>query len=461
MRAVRRKNSFAKEHSAPSPTPRAQPVSSSSHFLAAPLSSSHARKETTLRPIDEAVFDPNHDVETKLMSLSDVHLAQPQSTGAPGSSYGTQSRYAPSTAYAPSVVSTARAADGHASTIFGGDDAQPAEHYGAPTRGPPYLGGAHNGLGRTLTSEQSTPKASSSSSPYSARPLVQASPAAAALSGGASPFAAAPVGYMKPEKEKKSGFLKRMNTKKVSEGMTRLWRGPNGANGSANGASADRSAAVAAQGSAPTAAFPTYGNGGSYSPAPPAAVALPPQLQHGHSYSTPLPGVPLALAPVAGPSSSSPPLPPKDDSRSPYLSPSSGVTASPFDNGYRQSVQSTASGNPYDGIDDTDASFGGTETEADVDGAEVGEVLFRGSRSYPDGLDEAAEGRGRRPSVTSTETAQPDPEAVRTPSTSPRMAPVAQFASPPRHASLPDSPKPDADAPVRLSLSACVSARIY
>ena len=58
MRAVRRRGSFVKDSSSASaPTPRAQPVSSSSHFLAAPLSSSHARREPALRPIDEAVFD--------------------------------------------------------------------------------------------------------------------------------------------------------------------------------------------------------------------------------------------------------------------------------------------------------------------------------------------------------------------------------------------------------------------
>ncbi|GAA5916942.1 hypothetical protein JCM8208_001652 [Rhodotorula glutinis] len=448
MRAVRRRGSFVKDPSSSSaPTPRAQPVSSSSHFLAVPLSSSHARREPALRPIDEAIFDPNHDVETKLMSLSNVHLA-PQATGAPGSSYGTSSRYAPSTSYAPSVVSTARAADGHSSTIFGHDDAS-LEQPPQSTRAPPVPhNGERNGLGARLAPQLGS---SSSASAHVARTATQHAPAP---TGSASPFVAAPVGYSKPDKKEKGGFLKRMNTKKVSEGMNRLWRGPNGTTASSAAAS-DRSPAAAGPVLASSAPYPTYGSGSTGAAAPASAVPAPapvappaaPQLQHGHSYSVPLPGAPLALAPVAPRSTASSPLVTAGEDNSPYLSPSTGVTSSPFDNGYRQSIQSTASGNPYDGLDDTDASFGGTETEADVDGAEVGEVLFRGSRSFPDGLDGVAE--GRRPSLTSMDTVQhasPPPQA-RTPSTSPRLASAAQFASPPRHASLPDSPKPDADAP--------------
>mgnify|MGYP007100403497 CR=1 FL=1 len=444
MRAVRRRGSFVKDSSSASaPTPRAQPVSSSSHFLAAPRSSSHARREPALRPIDEAVFDPGSDVETKLMSLSNVHLA-PEATGAP-------SRYAPSTSYAPSVVSTARAADGHSSTIFGGDDAsleQPPQSTRAPAV--PH-NGERNGLGSRLGAQLGP--TSASVSPLGPRAAAQQAPLPM---GGASPFSSVPVGYSKPDKKEKGGFLKRMNTKKVSEGMNRLWRGPNGTAASSATTGGDRSvpAAAASQQSAPYPTYSSRSTGAASSPSPFPAPAPPPpptapQLQHGHSYSTPVPGVPLALAPVAARSPASSPLAPTAEDNSPYLSPSAGATSSPFDNGYRQSIQSTASGNPYDGLDDTDASFGGTETEADVDGAEVGEVLFRGSRSFPDGLDGVTE--GRRPSVTSMDTVQqPQPHVqAPTPSTSPRLAPAAQFASPPRHASLPDSPKPDADAPVR------------
>ncbi|GAA5852943.1 hypothetical protein JCM9279_000087 [Rhodotorula babjevae] len=448
LRAVRRRGSFVKDtSSASAPPPRAQPVSSSSHFLAAPLSSSHARREPTLRPIDEAVFDPNNNVETKLMSLSNVHLA-PQTSGVPGSSYGAPSNYAPSTSYAPSVVSTARAADGHSSTIFGPDDAS-LEQPQPSSRAPPVpQHGELNGLGARL----GTQLGPATASPLGSRAASQQAPAP---TGSASPFAAAPVGYSKPDKKEKGGFLKRMNTKKVSEGMNRLWRGPNGSAAS-SGTTVDRSApSTAPPAPATSVPYPTYSSGTSGAVSSPSRVPAPaplarppaPQLQHGHSYSAPVPGVPLALAPVAARATASSPLASTSEDNSPYLSPSTGATSSRFDNGYRQSIQSTASGNPYDGIDDTDASFGGTETEADVEGAEVGEVLFRGSRSFPDGLDDVAE--GRRPSVTSVDTVQqPQPHAqARTPSTSPRLAPAAQFASPPRHASLPDSPKPDADAP--------------
>ncbi|GAA5932504.1 hypothetical protein JCM3775_005938 [Rhodotorula graminis] len=456
MRAVRRRGSFVKDPSSTSsPTPDAKPVSSSSHFLAAPLSSSQSRREPTLRPIDEAIFDPKNDVETKLMSLSDVHLA-PRATGA-------TSRYAPSTSYAPSVVSTARAADGHSSTIFGRDGASVEQPHQSTRASPVPHSGEHDDLGARLGPRLGSPSASAS--PYGARVAPQQAPAP---TGSASPFAAAPVGYSKPDKKEKGGFLKRMNTKKVAEGMNRLWRGPNG-----TAAPSDRSPPAAAPVLASSAPYPTYGGAGaigaasSASPvpalAPPAPPAAPqpaaPQLEHGHSYSVPLPGAPLALAPVAARPSGSSPLATAGDDASPYLSPSAGATSSPFDNGYRQSIQSTASGNPYDGLDDTDASVGGTETEADVDGAEVGEVLFRGSRSFPDGLDDVAE--GRRPSVTSVDTvqhAQPQPQ-TRTLSTSARLAPAAQFASPPRHASLPDSPKPDADAPYDPHDSRFPSAR--
>ncbi|BGP44695.1 hypothetical protein JCM10450v2_000509 [Rhodotorula kratochvilovae] len=437
MRAVRRKSSFAKD-SVPSATPpRAPPVSSASAFgglMAAPLSSSYTRKESTLRPIDEAVFDPNNDAETKLMTLSNLHLA-PESAYGPSSTvlgYGppSASRYAPSTAYAPSVVSTVRAADGHGPASSSTDLVDEyATQPSYPPRAVPPVGGCGGkfGIGGTLTSQRAEAYPSHAhANPYGsgqAQPQPQpqgqgqAHPFPAAPSGGASPLAAAPLGYHKPPTEKK-GFLKRMGTKKMSDGVGRLWRGPNG------GAAEKAAAAAQAHAQAPTPAepYPTYsanGNGYASAPAPapaPAAAQQAPPLAHGHSYiTTSRPGVP-PLAPVADSSlngygyagaGGSPPVPPKQDGTSPYLTPS------PFDNGYRASVQSTASGDPYGGLDDeTDA---GTETERDVDGAEVGEVLFRGSQSFPDGLDAAAQ--------------------------------AAEAPYPPRHASLPDSPKPDAEVP--------------
>ncbi|GAA6047802.1 hypothetical protein JCM3770_004650 [Rhodotorula araucariae] len=452
MRAVRRKGSFSKDSTPATTLPRAAPVSSTSAFggmMAAPLSSSYTRKESNLRPIDEAVFDPRNDAETKLMTLSNLHLV-PESTHVPSvSEYGapSASRYADSTAYAPSVISTVRATDGHGPTASSTSltDAREPHPFYPPV--PPTGGSGSYGIGGTLTSQRAEPYPSDAPAHVT---LAQARTLPAAPAGSASPLPAAPVENLKPAAGKK-GFLKRMGTRTVSSGVGKLWRGTGG--GAVEKPAAAPEAQPPVQASATlTEPYPTYGqdrNGHVPAPAVTAAGHAPP-LAHGHSYiTTSRPGIP-PLAPVAahvidGYESHSPPVPFKEDS--PYLSPS------PFDNGYRASVQSTvSSSDPYGGIDDS-VTYGGTEMNRDVDGAEAGEVLFRGSRSFPDAFDTAGPGTARRPSVASTETVQ-QPGVEAPAQAGPRHVPVALVPSPaaeapypPRHASLPDSPKPEAEVP--------------
>lgn len=188
-------------------------------FLSPPLSSSYNRKESTLRPIDENVFNADNS-ETKIMSLSNVHL-NPRD---PYASYGATTSYAPSTAYAPSIVSTVRAADGHTA--------------------------GHSALDLHEEEEANLPSASS--------PAVQACPsrpqvAPAPSSNGAT--LAPPIGFTKPPSDKR-GFLARIGTRKTSGGTGKL--GGSGkmgkffgvGNGGADGA-----------GLAPSSASPGYSNG--------------------------------------------------------------------------------------------------------------------------------------------------------------------------------------------------------
>ncbi|BGP67094.1 hypothetical protein RTG_00488 [Rhodotorula toruloides ATCC 204091] len=355
LRAVRRRSGGN------SASPRAsQPSAGHGNLgglLSPPLSSSYTRKESTLRPIDENVFNPDNNAETKLMSLSNVHL-NPRDTYA---SYGATTSYAPSSAYAPSVVSTVRAADGHTAGHSALDlHEEPTNSFRPPS--PP-------------------PQAEA----YPSRPQV----APVIPSNGA--FLAPPVGFTKPPSDKR-GFLARIGSRKMSggSGMSGILGG-SGKMGKFFGVGNGGADAV---GVTLPAAIPSYGNGT-------------------------LPGAPPLGPPVETLANSydSPPVPPKVFAGARPHSPDFEPVEAPA---------GVAEEDPYDGID----------SSADTRPSEDGRVLFRGSRSYPEGLDAEAEGR-----------------------TSDAMEPHdgAQYATeaaglhqqrPPRHESLPDSPKPDAEVPI-------------
>ncbi|GJN91519.1 hypothetical protein Rhopal_004542-T1 [Rhodotorula paludigena] len=468
MRAVRRKSSFNSSAAPSASQPARAGIASSSTFtnlVSAPITSSYARKESNLRPIDEAVFDPNNDSETKLVSLSKLHLGPSDyATYAPSASAPSASRYAPSTAYAPSVISTVRAADGHdpsSSTA----NLSAAERDFVPPPMPP-----HQGIAGTISSQRREPLPASSVPPAAA-PVFSPEPPFPTASSPPSLAPPGPVGYTKPSAPEKKGFLARMGTRRGSGNklglgslggsgsgsggsgastqstMSRLWRGPNGAKSVGAGATAPpaNSTGVLAPAVATVPEMQRNGSSGSgrgdaYAYAAPALVQTP-------SWTTgTLPGVP-PLAPVAEhpPAASTTAIPPRTNGSAAHLEPASqyngtpdnysvvatASSSSPFDNGYRASVQSTitSGGDPYGGMDDSDAS---TDLHADVQGAEVGRVLFRGSQSFPDGLDEAAAGTPRRPSVAST--VQPGSPPRRREDVS-----LEQPRSPPRKESLPQS----------------------
>ncbi|BGP12621.1 hypothetical protein JCM10213_008758 [Rhodosporidiobolus nylandii] len=387
MRAVRRKSTQKAPPPAPSSRPSVTGQPSFSSLVPAPLSSSsYHRKDSGLRPIDEAVFQPDAPYETQHLSLSNLH-------GGRGP-YAVSSTYAASTAYAPSIVSTVRAADGHG-PAYSTSDLATTEQYPPPVSSP----GRGAGVGGTLSSQ----------------------PRESAFGGQGVPVA---LSYSRPEApQKKGSFLSRIGTMR-----------PSGKSNGSSLAATTAPDALAAQHAPASQVYPraspprpqAHVSSVAHSPAPAPfgnGGGVPTGEPHRNGV---LPGQP-PLAPVVERSEATPPLPPKENGR----------TGTPLTNYSRSSAStvSAASDDPYGGLDDSEGG----------ENAEVGEVLFRGSQSYPRNLHVQAGVRSRRPSLPL------DGQAVEQPASPPRRVPVP--LSPPtkrqpRFHSLPDSPKPEAEVPV-------------
>ncbi|GAA5857139.1 hypothetical protein JCM8547_007981 [Rhodosporidiobolus lusitaniae] len=331
LRAVRRKSS-APPPSSPSSRPSTTAQASFSSLVPAPLSSSYARKDSNLRPIDEAVY--NSDTTQKL-SLSNLHVDR--------TSY---SKYAPSTSYAPSIVSTVRAADGHGPAYSTQD--LPGTADVPPLPAPSPSPGRGVGVSGTLSSQQRE----------------------SAFGGNGVPTA---LGYQKPPlAEKKSSFLFRIGT-------MRPGKSPSPVVTTAPELLAGTYAATAP-------AMQEY-------PRPPVSsrvplspgreqvsngVAVPINGTGGYYDGAVLPGAPPLAPVVESPRypqhETTPPLPPKENGASLHLVQTPvQVERSRVDS---ESNRTAVSEDPYGGMRDD-------ETE---DNHEDGEVLFRGSRSFPNDL---------------------------------------------------------------------------
>ncbi|GAA6039053.1 hypothetical protein JCM8097_000174 [Rhodosporidiobolus ruineniae] len=385
MRAVRRKSSQKPPPPStpqpPRPTASGQPSFSS--LVPAPLNSSYGRKDSSasaLRPIDENAFDPQAPWQTQHLTLSNLHVADPG-----------RSSYAASTAYAPSIVSTVRAADGHGSYSTADLPATAHDPYPPPLPPmPPAVPVSSNGgvgPGMTLSSQSRE----------------------SAFGGQGVPVA---PGYSKPTANgEKKGFLARMATKR------------NVKNGGSSPVATTAPEAIAAMQAHP--ARPVQ-----QQPVVSSVPLSPGREQAGSGFAVPpretsrngvIPGAPPLAPVVESPTPSNeptPPLPPKENF--PASRTGTPLThASRSTNGTSASLASGAEDDPYGGLDDS---------EVDDTGAEVGQVLFRGSQSYNRELNAQAGGPKR----------VPNPATLAVP-TSPRQ---------PRSHSLQDSPKPDAEVPI-------------
>ncbi|GAA5898684.1 hypothetical protein JCM6882_000896 [Rhodosporidiobolus microsporus] len=384
MRAVRRKST----QKGPPPSvghPAPSNQTSFSTLVPAPLSSSYARKDSGLRPIDENVFNPSAPYETQHLTLSNLNVGR------------TSTSYAPSTAYAPSIVSTVRAADGHGpadSTAY-----LPSTADAPPVPPLPSIPPSPRGVGVGGAMSSQTRES--------------------AFGGQGVPVA---LGYTKPEQPSKKGFLARIGTMRSGKN-------------SSNSPTATTAPEVLAASYART------------SPPPPPQRTIPvsnvplspgrdqisngmavPAAPSGSFQNGVLPGAPPLAPPLAPVAESprlpqeepTPPLPPKEQHLNGSIS-----TASP----------TSAGDDPYGGMDDS---------ETDEAGAEVGQVLFRGSQSYPRDLNVQGGGDGLQQYMADEQPAAP-PKRVPNPTAGP--PPVAAL-HPPRTHSLRDSEKPYAEVPI-------------
>ncbi|GAA5894318.1 hypothetical protein JCM5296_005136 [Sporobolomyces johnsonii] len=286
--------------------------------------------------------------------------------------------------YAPSIVSTVRANDGHPN--YSSLDLPGSRHDDASFRGP---------------SPPPPPLPGSSSMNFGVGGTFRSQTRESAVTGnGGTDAAFAPVGYQKPTKK---GFLARIGTKNKK---------------------ASESSGAALSPMAPSTAGASVESLGGTIVASSGRTTPTPADQQRYSNNA-VAGVP-PLAPVAeGPRYSAseddttPAVPPKED-----LSPLVPV----------RGASATARADPYGGMDDS---------EVDEAGAHVGTVMFRGSQSFPAGLGDVAEESGDLKDEAA-------PGGVHGSSPPRRIpAPVAtQRNPPPRHDSLPDSPKPDAEVPI-------------
>ncbi|GAA5827054.1 hypothetical protein JCM11251_002224 [Rhodosporidiobolus azoricus] len=405
MRAVRRRST--QKGIAPPASPSSRPSTTSSTsfstLVPAPLSSSYARKDSGLRPIDENVFNPGAPYETQHLTLSNLHVG------------GTSNSYAPSTVYAPSIVSTVRAADGHG-------PADSTAHLSSTAVAPPVP---------PMPSIPPSPRGAGVGGAMSSQTRESA------FGGQGLP---AGLGYTKPEPTRRTkGFLARIGTMRT---------GRSNSNSPAATTAPEVLAAPYTQASPP----PPVQQQQAYSPASPprprehvSNVPLSPSRDHvsdgvaapavngayanGVHANGVIPGAP-PLAPVVGSPRSaeqeqSPPLPPKEQ----HL------------NGSRSTVDSivrdTVSDDPYGGMDDS---------EVDESGAQVGQVLFRGSQSYPRQLNVQGGQDGLQQYMAADDQPVETSERVANPVAA--GPPLVGALHPPRTHSLRDSEKPYAEVPI-------------
>ncbi|KAM0755737.1 hypothetical protein T439DRAFT_341384 [Meredithblackwellia eburnea MCA 4105] len=359
------------------------------------------------RKIDESVFAPGNGGDTKIMSLSNVHL---------GRNGGTD--------YAPSFISTVNAGHGHSHPD---SIAESPEDDFAPTRSAstsgPFMG---NGVGGTLSSQRR----------------------------GSAFGSMAAVGYTKPSTSK--GFLARIATRKNKNAGAAPYSGAiavpasptspespyqgnpslesygmpseQDSNSTIRGASSDRERPP----------LPSVASSGSLGPPPPPPPKTMPGIKEpDHQEQSPEQGY---YSPQQG---NSPQIPQNSNGGGDR----NGFVYEDGDPSYRDTQYSVTSS----------AETGTTETEEDpYDGIESdesvkeGTVLFRGSRTYS--MD-----AGRRALIPvnpdGSLATQLPPQMIRplpVPNghVRPLPTPGGAVRPPDRHESLPPSPKPDADVPV-------------
>ncbi|GAA5962875.1 hypothetical protein JCM21900_005642 [Sporobolomyces salmonicolor] len=477
MRTVRRKTSSKAptSPSSPYPPPVAPPKQSGIS------SASYNSSGTVLRPIDESVFSIRND-QTRLMTLSNALLRR--------NSYARSAitSYAPS-GYAPSIVSTVRANDGHAN--YSSLDLPGSRPDDASFRGP---------------SPPPAPLPGSSSMSFGVGGMFRSQTRGLAVNGNDGIDAAcAPVGYQKPAKK---GFLARIGTKnkKASENSGAGLSSPMAPLTAGASVESVGGAMVASNGrTTPTPAAQRYSNDAVAGVPPLAPVAesprdsasgdamIPPVAPKDEtSPAAPVPGASatattrsssglttIAPAPAAATAdpyggTDSPVAMTHSSSGVTTIAPATATaTVDPYggmddsavtthsSSGLTTIAPAAATTDPYGGMDDSSAPthnsselttiaaapadpYGGIDhPEVDEAGVQGGTARSRGSQSFLEGLGEVAEGKGELGDEAS-------PGGVNVSSPPRRIpAPVAtQRNPPPRHDSLPDSPKPDAEVPI-------------
>ncbi|GAA5918830.1 hypothetical protein JCM1841_002760 [Sporobolomyces salmonicolor] len=483
MRTVRRKTSSKAptSPSSPYPPPVAPPKQSGIS------SASYNSSGTVLRPIDESVFSIRND-QTKLMTLSNALLRR--------NSYARSAitSYAPS-GYAPSIVSTVRANDGHAN--YSSLDLPGSRPDDASFRGP---------------SPPPAPLPGSSSMSFGVGGMFRSQTRGLAVNGNDGIDAAcAPVGYQKPAKKGFLARIGTKN-KKASENSGAGLSSPMAPLTAGASVESVGGTMVASSGrTTPTQAAQRYSNDAVAGIPPLAPVAEGPRASASEdamippvppkdetSPAAPVPGASatatattrsssglttIAAAPATAPATATadpyggmdgPVAMTRSSSGLTTIAPATATaTADPCggmddsavtthsSSGRTTIVPAAATTDRYGGMDDSSAPahssselttiaaapadpYGGIDDpEVDEAGVQGGTVLSRGSQSFPEGLGEVAEGKGELGDEAS-------PGGVNVSSPPRRIpAPVAtQRNPPPRHDSLPDSPKPDAEVPI-------------